>query len=181
MLSRPGVFQLSIFWVLLWVNWCVFPPCDLLRVFATLFPCCLSIRLFCYDLSVPIFCSKIILLPSHLVVGISSPILPLLARIIFFHRFGISCFICIVWSCLGIFLGFLLSPVSSDLSFQVVSFDLIVLLFSLRPNKSSYIFFFVSIFTCCRRYLICVSNLKFPSRFWLSVRLLQRNSDFFTD
>ena len=43
-------------------------PLVLFWAFTTLFPCCLSIRLFCYDLSVPIFCSKIFLPLSHPVV-----------------------------------------------------------------------------------------------------------------
>ena len=40
------------------------------------FPCCLSIQLFCYALSVPVFCSKIFLPLSHLVVGMASRISP---------------------------------------------------------------------------------------------------------
>ena len=52
------------FLVLLWVNRCVFSPSVLLRVLLSL-----SIRLFCYVLFVPIFCSKIVLFPCHPVVG----------------------------------------------------------------------------------------------------------------
>ena len=47
----------------------VFLPSVLLRVLLTLFPCCLSIRLFCYAPFVPIFCSKIVLFPYNPVVG----------------------------------------------------------------------------------------------------------------
>ena len=89
---------------------------------------------FCYDLSVPIFCHKIFLSPSHPVAGMSSPIFPLIAGRIFNRWFGMSCFVCIVWSRLGIFLVFLLLPVPSDLSLQVVPFFLMVLLFSLNPS-----------------------------------------------
>ena len=66
---------------------------------------------FCYDFSIPIFCSKIFLPRSHPVAGMTSPILPLRVGRIFFRCFGKSCFVCIVWSCLGIFLFFLLSTV----------------------------------------------------------------------
>ena len=38
---------------------------------------------FCYDLSVPIFCSKFFLPPSHPVLGMTSPILPLIVDRIF--------------------------------------------------------------------------------------------------
>ena len=65
---------------------------------------------FCYDLSVPIFCSKIFLPLSNPVVIMFSPILVLFGKI-FFRCFGTSCFVDIVWSCLGIFLVFLLSLV----------------------------------------------------------------------
>ena len=61
----------------------------------------------------------------------------------FFSLFWNICFALIVWFCVRIFLVFLLSPVSSDLSLRVVSFVLIVLLCSFRPNiffLSLYIF-----------------------------------------
>ena len=88
------------FLVLLWVNQGVFFPSALLPVLLTLFSCCLSIRLICYVLFVPIFCSKLVLFSSHPVVGMFSYILPQLAgRIFFFFRcfwnvqFCLYCFI----------------------------------------------------------------------------------------
>ena len=51
--------------------------------FEFLFPRSLSIWLFCYVRFVPIFYSKIVLCPCHLVVGMSSHILSLLAGRIF--------------------------------------------------------------------------------------------------
>ena len=48
----------------------------------------------------------------------------------FFHCFGMSCYVCIVSSCLDIFFVFLPSPVLSDLFPQVVLCVLHVLLFS---------------------------------------------------
>ena len=53
----------------------------------TIFPSCLSIRLFSYDPCVPIFYSQIVLLPLHLVVVMSSYILLLLVLKIFFRCF----------------------------------------------------------------------------------------------
>ena len=126
------------------------------------FPCCLSILflvffcLFFYDPFVPMVCSEIVLFPLHPVSRLSTHFLPLLADRNFFLCFGKSCFACIVWSCLGIFSGFLLSPVPSDLSLRVVSFVVVLLLFPLSP-KILY-FFFLFIFGC-RRILIRVSNL----------------------
>ena len=104
----------------------------------TSFLWCLSIRHVCYDLYFPIFCSKIILLPSHSVVGMSSNLLPLLAARIFFRCFGVSCFVCIVRSYLGIILVFILSPEPSDSSLRVVLFVLIMFLSSFCPNIFSH-------------------------------------------
>ena len=69
-------FSIWYFSVLFCVNRGVFSPYGLLRALITLFPCCLSIQIFCYYLSVPICCSKIVLLPSHPVVGMSLHISP---------------------------------------------------------------------------------------------------------
>ena len=66
-------FLLSLFWVL------------------TIFPCCLSNRLFCNILFVPIF-SKIILLPCYTVVEMCSCIYPLFSERILFQLFGMSFF-----------------------------------------------------------------------------------------
>ena len=67
------------------------------------FPCYLSIQPFCYVLFITIFYSKIVLLPLHQVVCMSSCILLLVVGRILFIYFGLSCFNCITWSCLGIF------------------------------------------------------------------------------
>ena len=47
-------------------------PQGLHRILVILFPRYLSIRSFCYVLFIPIFYSKIVLLPLHLIVGMSS-------------------------------------------------------------------------------------------------------------
>ena len=122
---------LVLFWVLLRINRRVFLPQLFLRVLIVLFQCCSFIRLFCYDLryfTPKLFC---FLLVWFLVM--SSCILPLHAGRIFFHCFGMSWFVYIVWFCLGIFLVFLLSPVPFNLFPWIVSFVLIMLLFSFRP------------------------------------------------
>ena len=81
-----------------------------------------------------------------------------------------SLFVIVVWSNFGIFLVFPLSPVHSDLFPLVVSFVDFLFLFQ-------YIlacFVCLSIFACCR-FLICFQP-NFPSRFWVSVRALSRNT-----
>ena len=64
--------------------------CCFVRVLMALFPCYLSIRIFCYVLFVPIFCSKIVLFPCHPVVDMSPCIHSLLTGWIFFRCFGMS-------------------------------------------------------------------------------------------
>ena len=82
-------------------------------------------------LSVPIFYSKIVLLPLHLVIGFSLSILPLLVSRIFFHYFGMSCFVWIAWSCFGIFWVFLLFPMFFNLFLWI---DLSAVLFKSFPS-----------------------------------------------
>ena len=104
-----------------------------LPILAILFPC-LSIRFFCYVINIPIFCSKIVLLLSHSIEDISSQILPQLARRKFFHSLVMSFLVWVVWLYFCIFLPFFLSQLTPDLSLQVESFVLIILLCSFRPN-----------------------------------------------
>ena len=128
-------------------------PCNSFSIF-------LSIRPLCYVLSVSIFYSKIILLPLHPLVGLSSCILHLLVGIIFFRNFGISCFICIVWRCISIFWAFFLSPIYFDLFFLIVLSNLSAVLFwSFHPNMSRCIFPSLGIFAYCRSFLTCPFSL----------------------
>ena len=124
-----GVFQFGIFLVLFWVNQYVSSPSVILRVLLTLFRCCLINWIFCFVLFVAIFCSRIVLFSCHPVIGMSSCNLPLTCCLNFFRCFGMSNFVCIVLSCLDIFLAFLLSPVTSGLFRQVVLSVLNVLIF----------------------------------------------------
>ena len=90
--SGPSVFQFGTFLnVALSESRCIF-AFFLLGDLLILFPWCLSIRLFYYVLFVPIFCSKIVLFPCHLVVGLSPCIIPLTCRLNFFVV--LECTIC---------------------------------------------------------------------------------------
>ena len=82
--------------MLLFLNQCVFPLSDLLRVLQIILSCPLSIRLLCYVLLVAIFCPKLLgfsfirplvgfrVISPHCLVEFS------------FHYVGMSCFVCIV-------------------------------------------------------------------------------------
>ena len=123
------------FSVLLWAIPGVFPLHFHRRVLVILFLCYLSIWLFNYFLSVPIFYSKIVLLPLHPIVGMSTWILNFLVSRIFFRYFGMSNFVYIARPCHGIFQVFLLSPISFDSSFRVALSNLSAVLFlSSYPN-----------------------------------------------
>ena len=76
--------------------------------------CCLSIRLFCYVLFVPIFFSKIVKFPCRQAVGMSSCILPLLAMRIF-SLFWNVLFCLFRFILLRYLVVFFLSPVPSCL------------------------------------------------------------------
>ena len=165
--SRHGIFQFSIFLSVALSPSGVRSPESLLRRFAALFPCCLSIRIFCYDLSVPIFCSKIFYPLPHPVVGMASPILPLIVGRIIFRCFRKSCFLRIVWSCLSIFLVFFLELVFFCWSPQVLFFVLVAVLFQFRLNILNVPFEY---FACCRSLFICDSSLiSHPGFDFLSV------------
>ena len=82
---------------------------------------------------VAIFFSKIVWFLLHPLVGMfSCHLFPVFGNI-FFHRFGMSCFVCFVLFFVDISLIFLLSPVNSG------SFSLVVLLFFSRI-AFSYLF-----------------------------------------
>ena len=105
-----------------------------------------------------------------LVVGISSCILPLLAGRIFFRCFGLSCFVCIVLSCLDIFLAPLLSPVPSDLFCRIVLLvvllnDIAGKLFVLDGNiwyhSTEFKLFILRIITWSYNYLIRIISIAY--------------------
>ena len=104
MLWRPGVFQFGNFLgVTLIASMWIF-TFRLSSSFCNSFFISFIYSAFCYDPSIPIFCSKIVLPPLHLVAGLSLHFLSLHADRIFFRCFEMSYFVCIVWSCHGIFL-----------------------------------------------------------------------------
>ena len=89
--------------------------------------------------SVLMFCllpSYILLVffPSHPVIGMTSLIPPLLAGRIFFRCFGMSCFVCLVWSCLDIFVVFFLPPVTLGLFPRFILFILLASIFLFFSN-----------------------------------------------
>ena len=155
--SGLGVFQFGIFFnVVLSVLMSIFafgPSSSL----SNSFPCCLSIRPFCYVLLVAIFCSKIVLLSSHLVVGMFSCYLPLLAD-------RISSLFWNVLFCLHCFTLyrylFNLPSFASIFWFISLSFIVIFLMLLFPFCLKRFLRFFVCfiIFACCQRFLICLSS-----------------------
>ena len=151
--------------------WC-FPICYFfvfcsgpLWVLLNLFLCCLSIRIFCYDLFVPIFCSKVVLSPCHLVIGIFSLILLLLADRIFFHFF-FDFLVLSVLSFLDTFLVFLHSLEPSDLSPRVTLFVSVVeLLFSFHHNIFPRIFLVLG-------FLLVVVDFEFVFPAYFTIQVL---------
>ena len=112
----------------------------------TFFPFCLSIRLFCYVLFVPIFFCKIVLHHCHCVTGMCWGILlQPIGRI--FRCFGMSWFVTIVLSSLDNFLAFLLLPVPSGLFHRSALFCFFLCFFFLFsqnvPAYYSYLIFFL--------------------------------------
>ena len=104
-------FSSLISFLVSWVIRCVFPLWGLPRVLVLL-SYRLSIRPFRYAFSVAIFSSKIARFLWRLNVGIVDRI--------FFHYFGMSCFVCIFLPFVDISLVSLLSPETSGLFPQVV-------------------------------------------------------------
>ena len=121
---------------------------------------------------VVIFLSKIVRFLLHLVVGIFSCHLLLVVDRIFFHCFGMSCFVCIVLPFVDISFIFLLSPVISDLFPQVV-----LLFFSFA---FSFLFLHIPVsflcfitLACFRRFFISVSSRNFHPGFDFSFVLFE--------
>ena len=153
----PDVFQFGIFLVLLCINPGVFSPEGLF--WFLLFPCYRCVWLFCYIISVPIFCSKIVLLPLQLVVGMYSYAHHQLDGWFRFHYFGMFCFVSIVWLCLSNFF----SPPSFARAFSfnssscIACFTCFVVFLFLSLHIPAF-FHFLIILACCR-FLIDDSTL----------------------
>ena len=145
--SSPGVFQFSKFFcVALSESICIFlfglsssPSNSFSMLFIH------SVFLLCTLRSHILFPNCFVFLWSSL--GLFSCILPLLDHRNFFRCFGMSFFLCIVLSCLDIFLDFFLLPVTSGLFPHVVLIVLLIaLLSSFRHNlshRSSSVIFIV--------------------------------------
>ena len=119
-------------------------PQGLLCVQVILFSSDLSIQPVCYAFSVPIFYSKIVLLPLHPIVGMSSCSLHLLFGRVFFRYFGLFYF---VSHCLAI------SSLSFPQCLLIYLFKLYFLTYLLllvfSPQHILACFFFLGIFACC--------------------------------
>ena len=127
-----------------------------LRVFLTLFPCCLSIRFFCYVLFIAIFYTKIALFPGHPVVGMSSCIHPLLVGRIFFCCFGMSCFVSIFFILSPFFRQYLL------IYFLELYYFFYLCYFFLFVPTCSNLFSSVLTFLLVVVDLLCVFPVEFP-------------------
>ena len=150
--SRQSVFQFDIFK-------CCREPVQV-YVHLSAFSNCrnsVSMLCFCYDLSVPIFCSKIFLPLSHPVVDMASPILPLIAGRFFF--------VVLERSVLSILFGLV------SVSFSLHSFASIFWLVSssffcssscraFSVSSEYFLMFRFSILACCRSFVVSDSSLS---------------------
>ena len=120
-----------------------------------------------WSLYVPIFCSKTVLLSSHSVVGMSSHLVSLLAGGIFFRCFGMSCFVCIVWSFWSSFFR----------QYLLIHLFDVYLLFSLCCFCLPILAFFF--FCLLSNFLICVSSpISYPGFEFLFV--FSKGTPFFS-
>ena len=101
----------------------------------------------------------------------------LLAGRIFFPCFRMSCFVYIVWFCVGIFIAFFLSPTLSDLFSQVVLFVLsFVLLFSFRQNLFQCFSSILSFLLHCISILIFHPGFEFLFVIFRGLPILKRTN-----
>ena len=179
--SQLGFFLCGIFGVLLWMNWGVFSPQGLQRVLVTLFLCCLSIRLFCYDLSVPIFCSKIVLLPSNPFASIFSIILYVFAGRIFLLLFWkvLFCLDCLILSWYFFSLPSLTCAFWFISSSRIFYSDSVVLLSS--SQRILAFLLCISFFACCHQFLISVTSQTSHTHFDFLYVLFMGTPTFFID
>ena len=123
-----------------------------------------------YVLFIPIFCSSMVLLLLHPVVGLFPCIPHFLVGRIFFCYLGIFCFACIAWVCLHIFLLFFF--------FQC----LLIHLYKLYHETLLFCFglfilacfSFLSVFACCHSFFNCTSSLISHKNFVFLFRFPRR-------
>ena len=133
-------------------------PQRLLRFLVIRFSCYSSTQPFYYVLSGAIFYLKIVSLPLHPFVGLSSWILHQLGRISITY-FGKTYFICIAWLCDGIFWVCLLSSISFDLFLPVVISDFSAICFGLFIPINPFMFSFFYILHLSQFFFTCSSGL----------------------
>ena len=149
------------------------------EIFLVSFSYCLSIRPFCYVLLVSIFYSRIVQLLLHPVVGMCLCHLPQLVGRIFFHYFGMFCFVCIALTFVDVILIFLLPPALSGLFPQVVllfflyCFFLFQRLSFVSSFLSVFVFFFICISSRIQVLIFCSCSLRKPRFSHKSILFLQ--------
>ena len=130
--KSPCVFQFGIFKIFLWMNLGVFAfesSSSSCNSFLVLFIHSAFMLRFLHSY---IFAPKLFCLSRIGMCVCLRTFFPYL--LIEFSFIVLECFVYVVWLYLGILLIFLLLPVPSDLSPRVISFALVVLLFSFRPD-----------------------------------------------
>ena len=139
-----------------------FSPLVLLRVFLTLFPCCLSTLVFGYVPLVTISSSKIVLLPWHLVVGMFRVISPYMLVNYFFLVLECHVFLYCFTLSRKLFNFPSLVRTFWFISSSCLSFFL-VLFFSALPQHVPAFFQCFIIFAFCRSFLIGISSwISYP-------------------
>ena len=126
-------------------------------------------------------CSKIMLYPCHLVIGMSSCILPLLSGITFLLIWSVLfCLYCFI---LSLYLSFP-STFWFTSSSCIICFTSCVVFFFSSQNVPMF-YFYLILFACCPRFLTCISSqISHPgfeslcslveARFYLRLISLQR-------
>ena len=163
--SWPGVFQFDMFLSVTLIK----SVCISALVFLWY---CLSIQPFRYVFFVAIFLCKIVGFLFHLVVGMFYCNLHPVADRIFFHCFGMSCFVYCFTFCRYLFnLPSFTSTFWFISSSCIVSFSRVVFSFLFLIVPAS--FFCLIIFACFRRFFIWVSSRNSHSGFDFSFVLFE--------
>ena len=140
-------------WVLFSASLVIYSPRGLLQFHLILFSYYLSIFHIIYQFSI----SVMLFLPPSF-VSFSSVSWSVYAKN-FFHYFGMSCFVGIVWPCRSSFPVFFLSPIYFALFLPVVLSDMSAVVF-LRSLRSVPVCFIVlSCFANFHSFFICLSSL----------------------
>ena len=165
--SWPRVFQFGIFFVLFWVNRCVFPPSVLLRVLLTRLLLAANPFGFSVMFSWLLYLApKFFCFPCIQLLVCLCAIFPYLL-VEFFRCFGMSCFVCIILPIS--FKSFFFRP-DFLANFHELYCHFHLCCFAFLSRRLPVFFLCFISFPCCRRFLRFQSN--FQCRFWVSFRVL---------